>query len=617
MYIDESTLFRYIRNTWLFYQAEDSYYTGNLETISVFKGIKDGKHFYKVQALFLEGRKKNNVQFNVSHTGVILSTNCSCKSRKNEGCIHLVAACKAVNELQPDTFPFRINYREYLEEKEREERLKWLRYQIKTSTESVFTMADTVQKDAISKLVMDDTKTIRLEIDTDKANYCEGDIEIGCKIGIDKMYRVKDIHNLVVGFMNHDTYPLGKFMAIELNRDRLDEDSQKILSFLSAYSNPEQWKRTGMITGRILDSFFDMLRDLPEDRHPFLCVERILVLPLIIEEDDECYIIKRGNLKNGSYRASKKYLYEVDGDDLYRYKMDSDGFLVKLLYKIEEEKALYIQKDKLKSFYLKCIRPYKEHIQLSTNLDLSIYETEIRDITLYSDLQDAQVRVWGNYVQDGIEKKLFDEGSVKEISAIEAIVKHYANSVADNIATFKTRGAQLNAFLDKGIPALMEQAKVYVSEDLVKLKDRKSVNLSMGVQLHNNLLEMNIDSSDVSREELIHILNAYRRKKKFYRLKNGDMIDLEQEAIKDFDELVNQMNLSTKDLQKEIIKKPAYQMMHLEDLDEIEFRKDESINQYVKNLENLSKNEVKIPDKYNDLLREYQKKGIEWLYASA
>ena len=63
---------------------------------------------------------------------------------------------------------------------------------------------------------------------------------------------------------------------------------------------------------------------------------------------------------------------------------------------------------------------------------------------------------------------------------------------------------------------------------------------------------MELDS-DVNADELSHILNAYRKKKKFYQLKNGEMIDLEDTGLEQLNELASTMNLTTKDFKKETI----------------------------------------------------------------
>ena len=83
--------------------------------------------------------------------------------------------------------------------------------------------------------------------------------------------------------------------------------------------------------------------------------------------------------------------------------------------------------------------------------------------------------------------------------------------IEDNKAVFKGRSDALYNFLDHGIPLIQKQADVYVSEELKRLKNRRSMNLSVKVYVQNDLLKMELDS-DVNADELSHILNAYRKK---------------------------------------------------------------------------------------------------------
>ena len=77
---------------------------------------------------------------------------------------------------------------------------------------------------------------------------------------------------------------------------------------------------------------------------------------------------------------------------------------------------------------------------------------------------------------------------------------------------------RLYNFLDHGIPLIQKQADVYVSEELKRLKNRRSMNLSVKVYVQNDLLKMELDS-DVNADESSHILNAYRKEEKVLSVK--------------------------------------------------------------------------------------------------
>ena len=73
--------------------------------------------------------------------------------------------------------------------------------------------------------------------------------------------------------------------------------------------------------------------------------------------------------------------------------------------------------------------------------------------------------------------------------------------------------------------------------------------LNIGVRLQNDLLQIDIDSINVDKEEIKDILYAYQHKKNYHRLKNGEFINLDDENIKDLDLLFNDLNLQYKDIE--------------------------------------------------------------------
>ena len=615
MHIEVTSLYSFIRQTWIYYQARDEYYTGKLETININKTEVSGKEEYSVFATFQDRRRTIQVSFTVDSFGNVRHTCCSCKNkRKDVGCIHLIAVVEAINELEPTSFPFQINYQDFLKEKQRQKELEWARMQMAQTNNELFGLLDKMQSEKIAKLISSSQEQIHIHIDLEGSNGYEGIFNLGFSIGTDKMYRVKDLASLAKGFSKQDVYALGKSNSIQLKRELLDEYSVPILDFISSYAQAHEWKRTAYVTEEVIDDAFEMVNKLPADYYDFYVFDHTFQFPFKIEKRDESYLfeIDEDRLENKKYILGKKHLYTIENRDLHRYKLDDDGQVGNLVNFVNEKDRIFIKNENMKDFYLRVIQPNLNYLKINSDFDLSIFETSISDIRIYSDLEDTQLKVWGKYYQDGQEKQLFDPAKSPVILNIEAIVKNYANSIKDNTALFKTRGSKLNGFLDKGLPLLMEQAKVYVSEELMQLKNRKAVNLNVGVQMKNNLLEMTIDTNDISKDELIHILNAYRRKRKFYRLQNGQTVDLEQESVAKLDDLSNQLNLTSKDLKKDTIQKPAYQALHLDDVD-MKIRNDESINSYSEKLEKVKEETLELPEKYKEILRPYQVEGIEWL----
>ena len=64
-------------------------------------------------------------------------------------------------------------------------------------------------------------------------------------------------------------------------------------------------------------------------------------------------------------------------------------------------------------------------------------------------------------------------------------------------------------------------------------------------------MNFSFDLGAISNTELDSVLDNLRQRKKYYKLKNGDLINLESdENLKQLENLVSDLELSNKDLQK-------------------------------------------------------------------
>jgi len=175
-------------------------------------------------------------------------------------------------------------------------------------------------------------------------------------------------------------------------------------------------------------------------------------------------------------------------------------------------------------------------------------------------------------------------------------------------------------FVSGMLPRLQETADVFYSEDFRKITVRREVRVSGRVSLVGNLLELSFDTEDISPDELKGILQSLRRKKKFYRLKDGGILPLFM--YPDLDRLLHladQMDISPKDLDGGKIYLPVYRAFYLENLfNETEngiIEKTRDFEEYVNSIYEIKNRVYEIPASLTGILRDYQKAGFQWLKA--
>lgn len=610
MHIFEESLNRFIKNSWIYYEANDPYYAGKIKRISI-ERVHDKILYYEVKAIIQTRWSEETINFRVNEYGTILTTNCTCSQDPHSGCVHLVSVVRAINAINPQTFPFHVDYQNYVKEKNRQEELERKRRRINDLNQVAFEFLKEKQEDKVNSFFKENENRIRLSLYHTNSYYYD-QIAFKLKIQVSRAYTVKNIQDLLRGFFEKRLESFGKNTQIYLTNDDLDEPSQLIYNFLLKYAFTKDWQKEGEIYSECLDDFFNLNASLPKEYTEFKTSKKNIKLVLNLLEHEDCFELNTE--LDDSFLIGNKHLYMVNHKEIVQYTMDPDGFLASLAYNLQQNDGWLIKKSEFKAFYLQCLQPYMEYIKLETNVDVEKYTTLIENIRVYSDLENANMVVWGTYLENNQKKSFFAHTDSNQIASVEAIIQHYAVKIEDNKAIFKGRSDALYNFLDYGIPLIQKQADVYVSEELKRLKNRRSMNLSVKVYVQNDLLKMELDS-DINVDELSHVLNAYRKKKKFYQLKNGEMIDLEDTGLEQLDELASTMNLTTKDFKKETIEKPAYQAFHLMDVNpEFDVRNDVTVTEYTNRLMNIKKQPIQLKDEYKSLLRMYQQQGIQWLY---
>ncbi len=173
-------------------------------------------------------------------------------------------------------------------------------------------------------------------------------------------------------------------------------------------------------------------------------------------------------------------------------------------------------------------------------------------------------------------------------------------------------------FLIGGIHELAESCELYYSEAFKKINIKSPGSFKAGLRVSNglDLLEMDLNYEDVPKDELKDLFKSYRMKKKYYRLKNGNFINLEDENIKEVWDILNHLGISGKELNNESIglsKNTALYLNNVFQEKNLEVDKNEAFSQLVERILNPSITEYELPAGIQAELRGYQITGYKWL----
>ena len=124
-----------------------------------------------------------------------------------------------------------------------------------------------------------------------------------------------------------------------------------------------------------------------------------------------------------------------------------------------------------------------------------------------------------------------------------------------------------------------------------------------------------MDGLDI--HELTEVLNSYRQAKKYHRLRDGSFINIQDNALGEFSELADVLNLSAKEIERGTVSVPKFRALYLDALfkqsEGIKYNRDTVFKQIVRDIKDVSDSDFEVPATLKPILRNYQKTGFRWL----
>ncbi|WP_055665304.1 DEAD/DEAH box helicase [Desnuesiella massiliensis] len=171
-------------------------------------------------------------------------------------------------------------------------------------------------------------------------------------------------------------------------------------------------------------------------------------------------------------------------------------------------------------------------------------------------------------------------------------------------------------FLREGILRLQEISQVYYSEEFKKIKVYKASSYRYDLNLgEEGLIDFEFSIEGVDVKELPFIFKNYREKKKYYRLKKGGFVDLEEDELKRIVS-INEVLLEGQPLKqgKVLVNKSRtlYLERTLKDSSAANVFKNKAFQDFVKSISAIEEAIIEVPNSLRNVMREYQILGYKW-----
>ncbi|QIK69265.1 DEAD/DEAH box helicase [Erysipelothrix sp. HDW6C] len=605
--------------------AEYYYYHDSVERISIHQDFQEN---YRIDGSVSVHGSDYQVVLMCSNNMEDIKYHCPCDySDEHSACAHIGAVMLTINDYQPRSFPFYYQkdqerhtenqYSTYLkgiEERRRQQNIA------RTSS-----MIESFRESSLENMVLPQRNlNIELLMSATLGNFDELILEY--KIGSDRTYIIKNITKFIQDVDNESIVRYGKFLTFEHTHESFSSSAKEQIEFLrkamvveqSEHYNHAVLGRHLIINNSLIDLFFDTYSNLNDPNLNIRFSRDEIKVPISITAEGDDYRIS-SSLPESTIigKANIYFLGQHKGRITIRQiALDEQKQAIKLLTALDEDDLL-VPGDQIETFKKYVLATLVDYLEFEQDLTMDVYT-----IKTYVDMSDeglifARVDATNN---DGLQTIGFsDTEKPIELERVEHFIKRYASEVDSqrHLAYFNEQEDSTYTFIQDGIDFLTSFSELYVSDTIYKLTTSRKYNISGGVKINNGLLNIDFDSIDIPKDELQDVLRAYQTKKKFHRLRNGDVLNLDSEELGTIDRLLEDNHLSAADIVDGNLNLPMYRAMSLESFadyqDDIQFEFDEHIRTLTNSFKELADNPLTLDARYRGILRNYQLHGVTWL----
>lgn len=335
-------------------------------------------------------------------------------------------------------------------------------------------------------------------------------------------------------------------------------------------------------------------------------------------------------------KCKEEYELNVDVDNVLEIITDDFEYILykgKLYHLNNEEQELLtslkenelnkitITKDRFSTFTKGLLKVVKKNINIDKEIDDIIIPKDIK-VELYFDLQNNYIIAEPKFIYDEVSIAYFDDNNLVlrdidfESKVINELVKW--GFVVDN-NSFKLNDLTMEVdFLEDGLESLSAKYLVYTTENVKKVSIKKKTNISSMFKIgQDNILSYNFNLDGISSKEILEIFQEMKNKKKYYRLKSGDILALNDSALVELKNLTEDLEISDEEIingKGSILK---YRAIYLDSLKNTKYNivhTDNLFDKFIDNFYKYKNAELTLAKEELGILRDYQLTGVKWLY---
>lgn len=466
------------------------------------------------------------------------------------------------------------------------------------------------------------------------------------RMGQQRMYVLKSIPQFMQDYQQHREVSCGKQLRFVPDTAAFTEESRLLLPLLeelvrstpaaSSFSlregDPRYLPLNSVFFGSLMETCVG--KQIASDKGMLSVIAENPPLEILLQAVPEGGLVLR--FSEFLYYRGKEHLYVLLENVFYQcdleFSQDMEAFLQELLSAKRgawlsgrtTDPVYYLSPQDYPVFCTHVLPLLERYLRVQSEIDLEAYRLKEPRFLFYLDWEDEVVSCsaevhYGDLVYNllgpiDLWKEVRDYAREAEI--VDVLEELFTREEGADTLIARDDAAYFLFF--EGVERLRERGEVYLSETWKNIHLHRSGHVTAGVSLSAGMLRLTWEVEGMDAQEVEEILQAYRVKKRFYRLRKGDVIRIQESGFAFLAELSDALRLPDFAWQSGQADVPLYRASQVNALlDErgegVSVVCSSDFREMIGNLQRRDEKDIPVPNSLQAQLWPYQEVGFRWL----
>ncbi|MEG2011192.1 MAG: DEAD/DEAH box helicase [Bacilli bacterium] len=475
-----------------------------------------------------------------------------------------------------------------------------------TSPDRIYNLTEELFKQFNNNKVLKKEVFLELNFGYEKDNNRSFYTYLQIKIGNKKMYSLANkIQSFIYDYKNESNeLKFGKDFTYNPKEHFLNDENKEIIEILDD-SNVEFRHGHLYVNDRIIKKIIKTINNTPLSINEIKINEIKEDFPLAISlnKNDDSYELDFDYSEMAFLTNDREYVF--NNNQLYHLDSKKRKFLQSL--ESLKSKQLVFKEDKINLFSESILPIIKDNLIVDEGTYFEIPSTP--SVKLYFDLNMNKIKCNLKFLYKDTLVDYFDKTNRVLRDAV------YENEIFNDLELGEKLiiddPDSIGEFLTERLPELSNKYEVFTTQKIKDINIIKNANVKSNFSIgKDNIMSYNFELGEIKDEELNKIFDSISLKKKYYKLKSGNLIDLNSDSS--LDEL---RKLSTDmELKGTSGTIPKYKAIYIDSLNYDVIKTNNLFDQLIENFKKFKDSNISLTDVDTSILRDYQVTGVKWLY---